>query len=184
MFDRGKLAVLAMLALALAAAAFAWWWNVQSKRQSLAFFGPEAARLIGKAPKVELVSVELDAETPAMPRGSDEHISIGDQHFTVRSRHDVSQAQGLIHARTALLDDASFEWQSPPGEDSPELVVVRFADAGRQTLVALDCPNRQLIRCDTGAKVRLNPKISAGWQQFIARHVSSNTTASGPSENP
>jgi hypothetical protein len=171
-----------MLALALAAAAFAWWWNVQSKHRSLAFFGPEAARLIGKAATVELVTVEPIDSAP--PGESGERISIGDQTFAPLSRHDVSQAQGLIHARTALLDDASYDWQAPPAEDSPELVIVRFADAGHQTLITLDCPHRQLIRCDTGAKVRLNPKISAGWQQFIARHVASDTAATGPGGNP
>jgi hypothetical protein len=167
MFDRGKLAVLTMLGVALAAAAFAWWWNVQSKKQALAFFGPTAARLIGKAPTVELVAVR-----PAAPGDTGERLSIGDQHFTVLARHDVSQAQGLIHARAALLDDASYEWQTPVILTLRPFMV-RFAEGPDESLLALDTTARQLVRCDTGAKVRLNPKISAGWQQFARRHLES-----------
>ena len=161
--DRGKLAVLTMLGVALAAAAFAWWWNIQSKKQSLAFFGPTAARLIGKAPTVELIEVE-----PAIPGDTGESISIGDQHFTVLSRHDVSKAQGLIHARTALLDDASYEWQdqfrSPCGR-------LWFASPMAATKPSSpSTPPANSSAAIPARAVRLNPKISAGWQQFAERH--------------
>jgi hypothetical protein len=163
--DRGKLAVLSMLGLALAAAAFAWWWNVTSKKQSLAFYGPAAAQLIGKAPTVELIEVG-----PAKEEDKRETISIGDRRFAVISRHNVSQAPGLIHARTALLDDASYEWDA-----QPRLLVrpcfVRFADESSETILALDTTARLLARGDTGATVRLKEKIAAGWQQFAERHL-------------
>lgn len=163
--DRGKLAVLTMLSLALAAAAFAWWWNVTSKKQSLAFYGPAAARLIGKARTVELIEVE-----PANEDDLRELVAIGDRRFAIVSRHDVSQAPGLIHARTALLDDASYEWPAPI-RLTPPLFLVRFADEENEAVLALDTVARLLTRCDTGATVRLNEKIAAGWQQFAARHL-------------
>ncbi len=163
--DRGKLAVLTMLGLALAAAAFAWWWNVTSKKESLAFYGPAAARLIGKAPTVELIEVE-----PATSGDTRELVSVHHEKFVVVSRHDVSQAPGLIHARTALLDDASYEWQAPL-RLMPPIFLVRFADEKNEAVLALDTTARLLTRCDTGATVRLNEKIAAGWQQFAERHL-------------
>jgi hypothetical protein len=163
--DRGKLAVLSMLGLALAAAAFAWWWNVTSKKQSLAFYGPEAAQLIGKARTVELIQVE-----PAASGDTRELLTVHHQKFALVSRHYVSQAPGLIHARTALLDDASYEWHAPIRLTQP-LFLVRFADADRETLLAIDATARLLTRCDTGATVRLNPKIASGWQTFAERHL-------------
>lgn len=174
--DRGKLAVLTMLGLALAAAAFAWWWNVTSKKESLAFYGPAAARLIGKARTVELIEVE-----PAKFDDSRECYIAGADNFALLSRHDVSRAPGLIHARTALLDDASYEWPARPlllEEGRRESVasrstffLVRFADESSETILAFDTTARLLTRADTGATVRLNEKIAAGWQQFAARHL-------------
>jgi hypothetical protein len=155
-----------MLGLALAAAGFAWWWNVTSKKQSLAFYGPAVARLIGKAKTVELIEVE-----PAKEDDKREIIAIGDRRFAVVSHHDVSQAPGLIHARTALLDDASYEWQAPL-HLSLRPFFVRFANEQNETILALDTTARLLARCDTGATVRLNQKIASGWQQFAERHLS------------
>jgi hypothetical protein len=171
MFDRGKLAVLTMLGLAVLAATFAWWWNLQRGHLALAFFGSQGAGLVGHAPTVELIAIQ-----PAKSEDRGEHLLIGSEPFSVVSRHDVSRAKGLIHARTALLDDASYEWQSPTADLAPGLFIVRFAQGRAESLLAIDCQGRQLYRCDTGAPVRLNPKIATGWQKFFERNVPVDST--------
>ena len=87
MSNRGTLAVLSILALALAMASFAWWYNWDRTQKCLALFGGEGASLIRTAPTVELL-----ASTGTI---------------------DISSAPGLVHARTALLSDSSYHWNEP-----------------------------------------------------------------------
>src|SRR5262245_46257806 len=101
MLDRGKLAVLTMFALALAAAAFAWWWNYSRGQRALGFYGPRAANLVRTAPKVELL---------VLGTGDSDPVESLPESGPVARIIDISRAPGLVHARTALLDDASYDW--------------------------------------------------------------------------
>jgi len=151
MLDRGKLAVLAMLGLALAAAAFAWFWNYRRGERCLAFYGSEAAALIRTAKTVELL--EVDPQSPA----------------EVLRRIDISHAPGLLNARTALLDDASFVWNSSPPASSQSGRLVRFADGSREVLLRLDHSQRSLEIVSTGKAATLDEKTSSGWDAFLRR---------------
>src|SRR4051812_13324226 len=117
--SRGWIAVLTMVGLALAAATFAWWWNYERGHRALAFYGADAATLIRTAPTVELfVSAPLETR----PAGGEA------SHETGATRQlDISHAPGLIHARTSLLDDASYDWDAAPkSSTSGERASVRF----------------------------------------------------------
>jgi hypothetical protein len=153
--DRGKLAVLSMFALAIGAAAFAWWWNYRRGERCLAFYGSQAAALIRTAPTVEIL--ELD---PAS----------GDS-LAVSRRIDISRAPGLLNARTALLDDASFVWSAEPkASDRKPTRLLRFARGDREVRLRIDSVNQSLEIIPGGKTAALDAKTSAGWRQFLERY--------------
>jgi len=170
MFDRGKLAVLSMFALAIGAAAFAWWWNYRRGERCLAFYGSEAAALIRTAPTVEIL--ELDPASTA-------------EEPTVARRIDISRAPGLLNARAALLDDASFVWGGKPQPASAKAThLVRFATADRELRLHFDSDHQSLEILPTGKSAVLDAKTSAGWKQFLERHRAAPPMPSAKSDYP
>src|SRR5262245_3348969 len=155
MLDRGKLAVLSMFALAVVAATFAWWWNYRRGERCLEFYGSEAATLIRTAKVVEIIEVDPAARA------------------TIMRRIDISRAPGVLNARAALLDDASFEWSStpPPAPSAPQgrLRLVRFAEGDREVLLRFDGARRSLEILPVAKAAVLDQKTSDGWRQFLER---------------
>jgi hypothetical protein len=162
MLDRGKLAVLTMFAVALAAATFAWWWNYSRGRRALEFYGPKAARLIRTAPQVELLIVG--------PQDAGAAESVPGFGAVIRTI-DISKAPGLIHARTALLDDASYQSHV---DAAPQVFnrFVRFKDGDDQVvLVFSETRGRILIDGSFQDTMQLVEKTADGWLGFIDRNI-------------
>jgi len=151
--DRGKIAVLSMFALAIGAATFAWFWNYRRGERCLAFYGSEAATLIRTAPRVEILEVD--------PADS----------LTIARRIDISHAPGLLNARAALLDDASFQWnvQPRPSTTKPTRLLC-FANSDREVRLRLNREDQSLEILLDGNSAVLDAKTSAGWQQFLDRY--------------
>lgn len=96
----GRPLVVGLVALAVAVGGFAVWYQWRQTRRCLAFYGPDAARSVQSAPRVELW------ELARGPLGQ-----------LVRGRvRDVSTAAGLVHLRHGLVEDANFRWV-PSGAD-------------------------------------------------------------------
>src|SRR5688572_14162169 len=95
-------------------AAFAWSWNYNRGRKSMEFWGRDAAVLIRQAPQVELWRLAGDNDSQAAV----ERITVGGTPLAVIERTDISQAQGLLHARFALTEDASFDFTE--GKPAPQ----------------------------------------------------------------
>jgi hypothetical protein len=156
----GHFVVITMVAVALAAATFAWWWNSQRARKVLDFYGPEAATLIRTAPKVEL----LRDDDPV---------------------HDISQARGLLNARTSLLGDASYKWASEGQFARPD-ATLRFSDGERSVLVSFDFDNETISA--NYKTVVLSQKTADGWRTYLKRQTGEAQltppapTHTGPSE--
>lgn len=169
MLDRGKLAVLTMFALALAAATFAWWWNYSRGQKCLEFYGKDAALLVRTAKRVELLELSPDNDAPA-DRTVDRLI-INGQTYLLRQITDISQVKGLIHARTSILDDTSFQWHDALIDCRPEfLYAVRFTGDSRTTL-AFDFSCQTVWHVEQGKAVVLIPKVAQGWESFLTRHA-------------
>jgi len=144
---RGQFVVVTMFVVAAAAATFAWWWNYHRGDEALAFFGADGARLIRNAPKVEYL------RSP-----SDESI-------------DISNAPGLLNARTSLLSDASYDWSAPdPRLESPRFSI-RFSRGRSHVIVTFDFENRTIKTSTTGRTAKLIPKTAEGWQAYLAKQV-------------
>jgi hypothetical protein len=168
--NRGKLAVLSMLLLAVALAAFALWWNVIGGQRTLAFWGREGGkRIIAEKATVELLRLAADDAD-----GSSERLTIGGKSYVVVARADITGARGLIHARHSLLEDASFDWEAtvPAGDYT---LAARFRDAHGATTVAFDFEREHLAYVESGQERKAAAKIVAGWQTFARRHLPAGT---------
>ena len=150
---QGKYAVIAIVGVGIVAAAFGWYWNVHRGRGTLAFYGPEAASLIRSAPTVEIL-------VPPSNQGA-------------KTREiDISRAPGLLNARSSLLDDASYEWNKAPADDSAGgSVVIRFRSPRNEAMLRLDFDARTVRVLPDGKKATLVKKTAEGWRAFVARHT-------------
>jgi hypothetical protein len=143
----GQVAVLGMLALAVLAAGFAWSWNFNRGRKALEFYGPEAATLIRTAPKVEIVVTQSG------------------------NAIDISQAPGLINARSSLLSDASYRWDLKAEEPPPDAPAVRFSNHNKSVIVRFAFPAHGMWTSSTNRVVMLAPKTANGWKTYLERYV-------------
>jgi len=125
----GGLIVMTLLLLAIGLGIFAVWFQRDQTRRCLAFYGPEAARRIQSAPRVELWQLQA--------RGGG---------VRAVARRDVSQAPGLVHLRRGLIEDFNYAWGQPgeaaagplAGEAWDQALVFRDGPAATGTIVAFD----------------------------------------------
>ena len=165
--DRGKIVVGSILLVALVMAVFAWNWNYNRGRKSMEFWGREAAVLIRQAPQVELWRLAADNDSQAVV----ERITVSRTPLAVVERTDISRAQGLLHARFALTEDASFDFSDSRPAQKPQWdYAVRFTRDGRTATVLFDFTNSRVGIAEQNRAARAVPKIIEGWQQFVARH--------------
>lgn len=166
--NRGKLAVAGMIAVALGLAAFAWAWNWQRTQKCREFYGGEGANLVRTAEKVEglVLSGYYDAE-------SVEQIEVGPHAFEVALRRDLSKAPGLIHARTALLDDHSYQWTDQTTGDCQPVILyaARFSRGQERITLAFDFGCRRVWIVESQKQATMAPKISDGWKAFLDKHM-------------
>lgn len=126
-FRPGSLLVVAILLLGLAAATVAISYQRMQTHRCLDFYGPEAARRVAKAPRVELWQLA--------PTGRPRRL-------VATSRLDVTEAKGIVHLRRGLVEDAGFRWgETGSAERLPDEVweyALVFSDPtadGRTTIV-------------------------------------------------
>jgi hypothetical protein len=152
-------------------AAFAWSWNFEQSQRCLDLYGGQAARLIRTAPIVELL--EITSQAPEEEAAS-ETIEIAGVPMRITRRIDLSNTPGLLNARTALIDDASYDWTDQPAQSSaPGRALVRFADTNGEVLLYFNFANHRLMVLPEGRSARLVPKAASGWHAFLQRHVES-----------
>lgn len=148
---RGKIAIVVMLGLAMAAAGFAWWQNYQRSVRTRAFWGDKAAT-IRFAQKVEAFRVA----------GRDDR----------KDATDISNAPGLLNARTSLMSDDGFDWSVDPSASHPSgewQYGVRFVhDDDTVTLLFGDQSDLMLVS-ERGQAVKLDAKTAAGWRSYLAK---------------
>lgn len=126
----GTLLVIGLVALGVLAAAVAIWYQRMQTSRCLDFYGSATARRLTRAPHVELWTL-APCDTPGR--------------LMAMSRRDVSTAQGIVHLRRGMVEDAGFVWQDagPAGRlpaESWEYAFV-FSDpeaADRPTAVVVD----------------------------------------------
>lgn len=154
MANRGKLLIGGILAVAVLAATVAWWYQFHQGQRVLQLWGAESAYLIRLAPDCTLSELGSQAG---------------------RSR-ELSGQPGFIHARQALIQDASYDWLGTTAlaqrtTDSAqwqyELV---FREADRSTRLWLDLDNDWIHAPDRGVVADISP-IADGLRTFIGEQL-------------
>lgn len=163
----GRYAILAVVLLGLVSAIGSWLYHARLQRRAIAFWTPDTAALIQRAPNVAFLRLE-PTETAA-PDDSAEIMKIGGRPFLIASRIDASRIAGLIHLRHSLLQDGSFDWSTPQANCPPNWAyALQFAgDDGRATTIALDFSCDQLLLLDEDKRICMQP-MAAGLKKFLS----------------
>lgn len=180
MQNRGKWLILFIFGTALAMALFAWTFQYLRGRRVLALYGPVAARLIRvDADRVELL---LLARPPrGMVLEGAPHLQIGDEPVLISNTLDITRARGLIHARQALIEDSSYDWERPPADAAAQWgYAMRFSRGDRQVTSAIDSGVRQLRLIETGATAALAEHFVLGMQAFVDEQTAETQEAHAP----
>ena len=172
---QGKYVIIFIFGTALAAAVFAWTFQYMRGRHILELWGVDNARLI----RVEGKSVTLLelADDPREANNEEEALSqetfeIDGQEFFVEESRDVSEVRGLIHARQALIEDGSFQWDQPRGDCQAQWqYVLQFADGDRTATVLFDTHCRRARLWKTDREAAITPKVFDGWLKFLSEQL-------------
>ncbi|MCA9198251.1 MAG: hypothetical protein KDA87_11965, partial [Planctomycetales bacterium] len=147
--NQGRMVVIGMVVVALAAAIFAWTFRLSQGQQILTFWGADAASAIRLGSEVKLLQLEagqIDSSN-ALVR------SLNGMDWTAAI--DISKTSGLVHARQALITDASYAWSSEANADwSKDWDVLLFAGPDQRITVAVQGEAQILVHGGTGRMVQ------------------------------
>lgn len=158
--NRGQLVILFIFGVSSAMGLFAVWSHHQQGHRCLAIFGSETANLIRHAPRVQLyvLANEIEASTKpadAVDKSTSPHaepLTIDRRQFAVLQHLDISDSRGLVHARHALIADASYVWSDGKVCAIPTWKhALKFTDGERTAILLLDFDN-DVLSTDAGIK--------------------------------
>jgi len=147
-----RLVIVLIFAIAFGLGGYGWWHNYQQGHRSLQFWGSDSAVLIRYGPRVIL----LDLGTYPENNSPSESLDIDGQKFAVVQRVNIGQVPGLVHARQALIEDASFAWSTKQQPCVPNWqFALRFLDEDQQATVAFDTNCHQVMLIEEDRMTRL-----------------------------
>ena len=154
--NRGKLVIVLMLLVGVVAATLAWWYHATSNRRILEFWTPSVARRIAQAPHVEAWELAVGGQTGQPP-----------QTAPLRKR-DVSTARGVSNIRYALVQDSTFDWESPAGKTRGAWkYALRFDDGQRASVLLFDADARRVTADVDSRWLTLDPRSSREIKAFF-----------------
>ncbi len=166
----GQVVILAIVGLAIVAASYAWWHQHQQGQAALAFWGPDAAWAVRHAKSAQLI----DRTAPSADRANGEsaiHSSVQPIGERVISLDD---ARGFIHARQALINDASYEWEAATSDEKPVWQYgLRFlAEQDRPGFTLWFDLDHQLAGSEDGRRqVKIRQHFADGLATFFAEKI-------------
>lgn len=130
----GKYIVLGILLLAVVMATGNMAFQIWATHRTLDHWGGEAWQQIASAGRVEVLKLRVDGGD-----ASAETIQTSRRRLFVVRKIEASHAQGLLHARRALLRDTLFDWHDPPIEKRKSWrYAMRFGEEGELVTLLLD----------------------------------------------
>lgn len=165
----GRYAIVAIAVLAIGGAAFNWWYHRDLHRRSLEFWSVPIAQLIVEAPEAEALRIERADERSE----ETDTLSIDGQTWNIVDRQRIdspAQAPGSSHVRGSLVNDKSFDWETPADDCQPDWqYAIRFRDGEQEqvVLIALDCPRVALLGTQRRGSIR--PMVPALTKFFAER---------------
>ncbi len=164
MNNSGKWLIAFIFGTALVMAIFAWSFQFLRGRRVLELYGADSARLI----RVEAEKVELLRLGEAAADASRETLEINHQRYVVEDTLDISRAQGLIHARQALIEDSSYDWDRDAKDCVPNWsFALRFSHGDAHATAAIDVDCRRLMIAETSSSAPLAEHFQKGLQTFV-----------------
>lgn len=173
MRSSGKLVVLTIFVVAIAMASFALWWNWGMGHRSLDYWGESGALLIRDAESVTLLKLKPRIPTTVT---KDPPLPMESSDWNPAETQDISNAKGLVHARHAFLQDASFDWNQSLPNNSEWQYAVLFQGKKGHIYVVLDLKNGVVGSSKRYGTLSLNSKTAAGWKLFIRRYFPSDAS--------
>lgn len=177
---RGKIAIIVMLGVAVVAAGFAWYQNYHRSVRARAFWGEKAAT-IRFAKKVEAFHIKL----PDDPQHrTNLHPEQGGPYPYAEGLTDISNAPGLLNARTSLMSDGAFDWSverftpKPSGEWK---LGVRFIDDDETVTLLFSDQSDLMLVGERGQAVKLDSKTAGGWRSYLTKSLARKAGNEGPS---
>jgi hypothetical protein len=161
--NQGKLVIVFIFGLSAVMGGYAWWHHFTQGRQCVEFWGAEAAEMIRYAPVVEVMKLApLEADDM-------ETIQIQGEPYAVSASKDITETPGLVHARQALIEDASFLWEVVRSGPTSWQYVLRFADGDQQISVALDGDQGRVVLVGTDRQATLKPHLATAYQSRLPK---------------
>ncbi|REK18183.1 MAG: hypothetical protein DWQ37_04645 [Planctomycetota bacterium] len=197
--QRGTIAILMILVVAVTAGVVAVVYRVQNQQQAQAFWGNETALLIDRAPNVEVLEIGearsgivLDSEdelSQPPPEGNDgkkeseveeeekeplpQAVEFNQVPWIIARSLDGSQAKGVTNLRRALVEDSSFDWTVPEEAKEPVWQYGLAIDDGRNfATVLFDLESRQVGLAGGNETTRLRPEMNEDFREFFAEQLS------------
>ncbi len=137
---RDRILIMLILAIAVAATVFAAWFRWSQGRRALEYWGADDARQIRFAMSVDLLWLDAplaNAKKQADPSARDA-ITVDAVTWQVFQRRDITSARGLVHARQALIQDATYLWDDDTlGPEAAWTHALVFRSAGEDDVVLL-----------------------------------------------
>ena len=170
---RGKVVILFVLGIAVGAAVFAWSFHYMRGRRVLQLWGSETAHLIRvNADQVELLKLIAAAGGGEIESDVETSLTIDGRVHRCAQSIDITTAPGLMHARQALIEDATFDWAQGRGNCTARWeYALRFSHADRQATILIDTNCQRIRLHDSGAEVALVSKIAKGLARFIDEQI-------------
>jgi hypothetical protein len=159
-----RLIILGMLLLAVGAAVLGIGYLRGLSQRAQAYWEPAHAELILQAPHVEAWQL-AGAERSGTDAGV-EQVTIDGRSVVVLARRDVSEARGLVNVRRGLMQDASYDWDTPPTLPSDWDYALRFHDGDRETVLLFSLVSAQAARA--GLQPIATRPINQGLEAFFA----------------
>ncbi|MCA9245759.1 MAG: hypothetical protein KDA42_01560 [Planctomycetales bacterium] len=161
----GRIVILGMCLVALLAAIYAQWHLYFDSRRALEYYGPDASTLILRSSSVELFYLEPATEETKAARVPE--LNVLEQEFAIVKVLNIANAPGAIHARSALLSDANYDWR-PTKENGLDAwqYALQFREAKSTAIVAFAPASGHAILVGSDRAVLLIPQVVRGMEQF------------------
>jgi hypothetical protein len=196
MWNRGALAIGAMVAVGVVLATFSVFFHRSQGDQSLELWGVAAATRIRHAPQIEawqLMPAENGAEEATKNAAenaakktseSPTETQIAGQVYRIVKRAPLATARGLVHARHALVVDANYDWSAQDNalNNAPSFThAIHFradkpsADGSQETILYFDFASG-IVCSDRDRRAKLVEKLNLAEQAFLNRELGLSAT--------
>ena len=174
--NQGKLVIVFIFGLSAVMGGYAWWHHFTQGKRCVELWGAESGELIRYAPQVEVLQLASDDSVAA------ESIQIQDESLKIAERRDITNTPGLVHARQALIEDASFLWNADLQGPSNWQYLLRFTDDNQQVTVAIDCDQGRVRLVGTDRQAALKPHLTTAYQTRLPMWLGGDATSSQTTE--